>query len=269
LSVPAAPASVHALPVNKKGNGAVIALVVGGLVALGAAAAGGLLFSNAHKTTDAVTTTGPVAVAPTHTTAQQPSPASPAAEAAHAAEPTMDPNALPAAAPNEKLAAVPKAASPVKATPPAKPVAQPPAAQADAPVKLTEKDLAPPPSGPAGDLGAAIKKEVGDEPAKTPAAATTSGNAPSGNVPQKPSQGAVTGAIGAVLPQARACLGPDDPISRASIVFSSAGSVQSVSVSGGATGKPAEACIKDALTKAKLQPFAEPSYTANITIRHN
>ena len=55
-----------------------------------------------------------------------------------------------------------------------------------------------------------------------------------GNVPQKPSQGAVTGALGAVLPRARACLGPDDPISRATVVFSSGGSVQSVSVSGAA-----------------------------------
>jgi hypothetical protein len=51
-------------------------------------------------------------------------------------------------------------------------------------------------------------------------------------------------------------------------VFSSAGTVQSVSVSGGAVGKPAEACIKDALMKAKLQPFAEATYSAPVTIRH-
>jgi hypothetical protein len=134
---------------------------------------------------------------------------------------------------------------------------------------MTEKDLAAAPSGPAGDLGAAIKKEVGDEnKEKTPAAQTSNGSG-AGNVPQKPSQGAVTGALGAVLPGARSCLGPDDPISRASVVFSSSGTVQSVTVSGGAAGKPAEACIKGALTKAKLAPFAEATYTANITIRHN
>ena len=46
------------------------------------------------------------------------------------------------------------------------------------------------------------------------------------------------------------------------------GSVQSVSVSGGAAGKPAEACIKGALRGAKVAPFAEPTYTAPITIRH-
>ena len=38
---------------------------------------------------------------------------------------------------------------------------------------------------------------------------------------------------------------------------------------GGAAGKPAEACIKSALMKAKVQPFAEPTYTANVTVRHN
>jgi hypothetical protein len=114
-----------------------------------------------------------------------------------------------------------------------------------------------------------MKKEVGDAPAATPAAASTGANAAAGNVPQKPSQGAVTGALGAVLSGARGCLGPDDPISRASVVFSSAGTVQSVNVSGASAGKPAEACIKGALMKAKLQPFAEPTYTANITIRHN
>jgi hypothetical protein len=51
-------------------------------------------------------------------------------------------------------------------------------------------------------------------------------------------------------------------------VFGSNGTVQSVSVTGAAAGTEVEACIKTALTKAKIQPFAEPSYTANVTIRH-
>lgn len=102
----------------------------------------------------------------------------------------------------------------------------------------------------------------------TPAAGNTGPQFAAGTVPQKPSQGAVTGAIGAVLPGARACLGPDDPVSRAAITFTSTGTVQSVSVSGGAAGKPAEGCIKGALGKAKVAPFAEPTYTANITVRH-
>lgn len=272
-----APARASAPPALAKKKGSVIALALGGFVALGAAAAATLLVSKPHTSEDAVATR-PAAMAPAEpATAAEPSPAppKPVADLAPTPEPGLDttgadPNVLPAAAtPNAKLAVAPKGIA-AKAAPAGKPATQEAAPKAEGPTKLTQKDLlAAAPSEPAGDLGAAMKKEVGDEPAKTAAAATTGGNASTGNVPQKPSQGAVTGAIGAVLPQARACLGPDDPISRASIVFSSAGSVQSVNVSGAASGKPAEACIKDALMKAKLQPFAEPAYTANITIRHN
>ena len=89
-----------------------------------------------------------------------------------------------------------------------------------------------------------------------------------GSVPLKPSQGALTGAIGAALPSARACLGPDDPVSRATITFSSNGSVQSVSVNGGASGTAAEGCIKAALGKTKVSPFAESTYVTTVTVRH-
>lgn len=255
-------ASVHPLPAKKKGNGAVIALVFGGLVALSGAAAGGFFYMKSHKaaapqpvamnnpapTVAAVEPTPAPAPAPVETAAAQPDP-TPVAE-----EPKTT------AKPGAKVAVAPKGGgAPVQAAPPA--------AKDPGPAKMTEKDLAAAPTGPAGDLGAAMKKEVGDKEVKPAAASNNTGA--TGNVPQKPSQGAVTGAIGAVLPQARGCLGPDDPISRASIVFGSDGSVQSVNISGAAAGKPAEACIKGALTKAKLAPFAEPSYTANITIRHN
>lgn len=89
-----------------------------------------------------------------------------------------------------------------------------------------------------------------------------------GSVPSKPSQGAVTGAIGSVLPTARDCVGPDAPISRAAVVFGSSGAVKEVRVSGYAKGKKAEQCIVSAMQKASLPPFAEDSYTANVTIRH-
>jgi hypothetical protein len=137
--------------------------------------------------------------------------------------------------------------------------------------KLSAKDLPTTAAGPGGDLGSAMGAAVGADGKKieqTPAAGNTGPQFAAGTVPQKPSQGAVTGAIGAVLPGARACLGPDDPVSRATITFTSAGAVQNVSVSGGAVGKPAEGCIKAALGKAKVAPFAEPTYTANITVRH-
>jgi hypothetical protein len=72
-----------------------------------------------------------------------------------------------------------------------------------------------------------------------------------------------------VLPGARGCLDPDDPVSRVTVTFQSDGSVQNVAVSGGAAGKPAEACIRSALMKARVQPFAQPSFSFGTTIRPN
>ena len=53
------------------------------------------------------------------------------------------------------------------------------------------------------------------------------------------------------------------------MTFQSDGSVQSVSVSGGAAGKAAEGCIRAALVKARVQPFAQATYSASTTIRAN
>ena len=53
------------------------------------------------------------------------------------------------------------------------------------------------------------------------------------------------------------------------VTFKSDGTVQSVSVSGGAAGKPAEACIRSALSKARIPPFAQPTFTAPTTVRPN
>jgi len=263
--------AVHAIPEEKKKKGGAVIAVVFGVVALGAAAAGGLFVMKSPQNTEATTaaavaTTEPAAVAQAQpqVAEAEPTPADPAPVAA--AEPTPEPEAE--ATPATTTAVRGKVAARTTAKGGAAAKHDTAAAKVEGPAKMTEKDLAAASSGPAGDLGAAMKKEVGDDGAKTPAAATTA-HTSMGNVPQKPSQGAVTGAVGAVLPGARACLGPDDPVSRAAIVFSSAGTVQSVNISGGAAGKPAEACIKGALMKAKVQPFAEPTYTANITVRHN
>ena len=265
--------AVHAIAVQeKKKGGAVIALVIGGVVALSAAAAGGLFFMKSRQgaeapTAAAVATTEPATRAQAQVAQAEPPPAEPA-PVAEAAEPAPEPEPESTITTATTTASRGKVAARTTAKGGAAAKHDTAAAKVEGPAKMTEKDLAAAPSGPAGDLGAAMKKEVGDDAPKTPAAATTVATA-AGNVPQKPSQGAVTGALGAVLPGARACLGPDDPISRASIVFSSAGTAQSVNVSGGAAGKPAEACIKGALMKAKVQPFAEPTYTANVTVRHN
>ena len=122
----------------------------------------------------------------------------------------------------------------------------------------------------AGALGEAVQHAVGDNgAAPAPAAAPAAPQAAPGSVPEKPSQGAVTGGLGRALPQARSCLNPDDPISRANVTFSSAGTVTAVVVSGNAAGKPAEDCIKRALFNASVPPFAQASYSANVTIRPN
>ena len=214
-----------------------------------AVAAAAVLWLRLHETPRA-------AVAPTTATA---------AAASVAAAPPLPPEPAgidPAALPESKAGVKAEA----KAVPAARPTV---VAHGEAAKPVTP--VAPPPQAPAveaarppEDLNAALRKEVGDNAIpKTPAAAFRAGD-----VPQTPSQGAVTGALGAVLPQARACLGPDDSISKASIVFTANGGVQSVKVAGGAAGRPAEACIRDALSKARVQPFAEPTYPASITIRH-
>jgi hypothetical protein len=260
----------RAIPVRaKKGNGAVIALVLGGLVAAGSMAAGGFFFMKhraAEQLAQSTTVTQPAAPVAVAAPEAKPAEAAPAP----APEPSLDPNALPTATPDTKVAAAPKKGGPAPVAV-AKNEKPAPAPAKEEGAKLSAKDLPTTPTGPEGDLGKAMGQAVGADgkPVNaTPAAGNTGPQFAAGTVPQKPSQGAVTGAIGAVLPGARACLGPDDPVSRASITFTSGGAVQNVSVTGGAAGKPAEGCIKAALGKAKVAPFAEATYTANITVRH-
>ncbi|MDB5212574.1 MAG: alginate regulatory protein AlgP [Myxococcaceae bacterium] len=256
----------------KKGNGKVIALVLGGLVAVSSMAAGGFFFMK-HRAAEQLAKNTAVVTPVVAPAAPETKPVEAAnTTPAPAADPSVDPNALPTATPDSKVAAAPKVAAkggaPVAVAKNDKPAPAPVKEEA---AKLSAKDLPTTPTGPGGDLGSAMGAAVGKDGKpvdQTPAAASTGSQFAAGTVPQKPSQGAVTGAIGAVLPGARGCLGPDDPVSRASITFTSAGTVQSVNVTGGAVGKPAEACIKGALGKAKVAPFAEATYTANITVRH-
>jgi hypothetical protein len=263
----AAKVAVAATGTKKKGSGAVIALVFGGLVAASAIAAGGFFFVQ-HRAKAAVTAMSTPAAPPVVTAAAPVDPV----PVAVAPEATVDPNALPSTP--EPVALAPKTAPKTGAPAPLamkdKPAPAPAPAKPEEGPKLSQKDLPPTPVGPEGDLNKGMAAAVGADgkPLQTPAAGNTGPQFAAGSVPQKPSQGAVTGAIGAVLPGARACLGPDDAVSRASITFTSGGAVQSVNVTGGAAGKPAEGCIKAALGKAKLAPFAEATYTANITVRH-
>ena len=277
--------SLASAPQKKSGAGGLV-FALGGLLAISAAAAGGFLYIRAHKATPAPvaaaqTVEAPKAAEPVVVAKndEKPVAAEPVAMADKPADGTTDVNSL-SATPEKsakrvrssgaKVAAAPKAEAP-KADEPAPAQAKADKAKLDSMLAAQAGGDSKPaaPAGGSGDLGSAIGAAAGGgkmtEQQKPAAGSSGSG----GNVPTKPSQGAVTGALGAVLPAARDCLGPDDVISRASVVFNSDGSVNAVSVSGGAAGKPAATCIEKELKKARLQPFAEPTYTANVTIRHN
>ena len=134
------------------------------------------------------------------------------------------------------------------------------------------KPAAPAKAAPAGtDLNSLMAQAVGVTPTATPrlTPANNDTSQPQGNVPLKPSLGAIQGALGAAVPRARACLGPDDAVSHATVTFQSDGSVQKVGVSGGASGTAAEGCIRSALMKAHVPPFAQPTFSSPVTIRPN
>lgn len=133
-----------------------------------------------------------------------------------------------------------------------------------APAATTE---APPPVGGSANLQNAMQTAAGPSDSTSSQAAPTGPKFAPGSVPQRPSQGALASAIGRVLPDARSCLGPDDGVSYANIVFESGGSVQTVTLSGFAANKPAGACITTALKKGSVGPFAEPTYSAKVTVR--
>ena len=164
----------------------------------------------------------------------------------------------------------PTAPGPASPTPPQDhETAAPRADTAKAPPAVGAKQAA----GGDQSLEALMKRAVGPSAAPpivatpSPAATAETGGANAGNVPAKPAMGAVQGALGTVLPAARYCLGPDDPVSRATITFKSDGSVQSVTVTGDAAGQPAEGCIRSRLMTARVPPFASPSFTWTVTVR--
>lgn len=267
---------------SKKG----VVIVLASLVAAAALAAGGALVVNKiHRAPVAVAQKAPVVettpvvnavkapVVETAPIAAAAAPEPPAAEdltfAPADPNPALDLSSLPVAnAKGAKTAPAKVAAKPAKAE-----IAK--AAEPKPEPKIEAKPAEPPPapeppkvakaSGKGDSLTDAMRTAAG--PIETSKAAVVeSGPAfAAGSVPQKPSQGALTSALGAVLPSARSCLSPDDAVAKATIVFNSVGKVDSVSVHGGPAGKGE--CIKTALLKAKIQPFMDPTYTANITVR--
>jgi hypothetical protein len=103
------------------------------------------------------------------------------------------------------------------------------------------------------------------------AAAADTRTPPNGpdSVPLKPSVGAIQGALGAVLPLARACLAAATPARHAMVTFQSDGSVEGVEISGAVAGTPAEACIRTSLGAARVPPFAQKTFSAPVTVRPN
>jgi hypothetical protein len=88
-----------------------------------------------------------------------------------------------------------------------------------------------------------------------------------GGVADRPTTGAAQAAVGAVLGAARSCIAGQPQASGATLQFSSSGEVTGVSVTGPAQGTPAAACIQSALKKARVQPFAAPTFSLAVTVR--
>lgn len=236
-----------------------LGLVIGLVAAFGAVAAGSFFFVAQRRAANSAVAMAP-AVAPVQKTEPakvEPVEAKPveAAPVAVAEAPVEAPKEEPVAAAKGRHAKPTKGAK-------AEPLA---AATKPAEPETKESKAGGAAAGFAGSLKDEMEKRVGPGE-KAPEVAAQS-NAMQANVGPKPSQGQVQGAIGAVLMKARECLGPDDAVSKANVVFASAGTVQSVSVSGGAAGKPAEACIKTALGKAKVPPFTDATYSFPVTVR--
>jgi hypothetical protein len=244
-------------------------LAIGSVVAVAAVAAGVFFGMQRTQRADAPAA---VALATPPTPAAMPAAAQPATAAAVTPTPTeehgVDPSSLPPASTGAVAA---HAVGPGPAV--TKPAATTAAAPTTDPALVAVVPTATATPSASASLQSLMQQAAGVTSSPTAAAATTADpDAPlpaPGSVPLKPSQGAIQGALGAALPAARACLGPDDPISHATITFGSDGTVQNVGVSGGAAGKPAEACIRNALKRARVAPFAQPTFTATATVRPN
>lgn len=88
-----------------------------------------------------------------------------------------------------------------------------------------------------------------------------------GELPGKPSTGAVQAALGSVMSGARRCVAGDEAASSAVVVFGSDGRVQHVTVTGPAAGKASGACIEAQLARARVQPFAAANFSVSATVR--
>jgi hypothetical protein len=173
-------------------------------------------------------------------------------------QPGIDPSDLPRVAANDRRATPPAAAHASGA--PKVGILEPTTPTTGTPTTGTEV--------PKGAPGAGATAPDSLQPAAAVAAGSGLAGGPD-SVPLRPSMGAVQSALGVAGRAARGCLAAGNAVSRATVTFRSDGSVSDVSVSGSAAGTPAEGCIRAALAKAQVPPFAEPSFAAPVTVRPN
>lgn len=129
--------------------------------------------------------------------------------------------------------------------------------------ELVVQDKAAPSEGSQEHLGDAMRNAVGDHE-RAGESATHEPSGP-GAAQVRPSPGAVVGALGSVLPGARACLGPDDPIRNGLVVFRSDGTVARVDLQG--AKRTTDDCVKTALSNAKVSPFLDETFATRVTVR--
>lgn len=268
-SAKSAVASVSKTAEEKKGGGGVV-IVLGALFAAAAIAAGGFFFIKHQRATHAAVAAAPTATTTTTVAATPKSTATATASIAitdtqeQGNDVAIDPS-QPGKPSMMKYHA--KSGGPTTAPTNGGETTAAPTGTIDP--KLVANIPTGGAGGSGGDLQEAMKTAAGGGTGLGGGGTTQTNTQAAGNVAQRPSQGQVAGAIGSVMPAAKACLNGDEPMSRATVTFQSDGTVKSVNVTGFAAGKPQEACIKTALSKATVSPFAEATYPVPVTIRSN
>lgn len=114
---------------------------------------------------------------------------------------------------------------------------------------------------------AAAPKTAGGSSKQDAELKPAAGKTDDGLMPDKPSTGAVQAAIASVMGAARACVAGADAPTPATVIFGSNGSVKSVVVSGAVDGTPAGKCVSSALSRAKVAPFAQGSFSVGVSVR--
>jgi hypothetical protein len=122
---------------------------------------------------------------------------------------------------------------------------------------VTMGDTFDAPNVPSSNLASAMASAVG-----APAIARRDDTErPAAAAQLRPAPGAVFASLRRVLPAARACLSPGDAGTTARVVFRSDGSVARVDVP--------DTCVRDALFSARIEPFADDTFTTSVMVRRS